>query len=75
MLKQAGLPHMRFHDARYSFATTMMELDENPKTVQMILGHSRVAVTLDTYSHVSLELEQRAAARLDAVFEAYGAKK
>ncbi|MBI3325690.1 MAG: site-specific integrase [Nitrospinae bacterium] len=67
MLKQAGLPHIRFHDARHTFATLMLELGESPKTVQTLLGHSKIAMTLDIYSHVSLDLEKRAAARLNAV--------
>ena len=43
----------------------MLELGEAPNTVQTMLGHSRIAVTLDTYSHVSLELEKEAAAKLN----------
>jgi integrase len=65
-LKLAGLPDIRLHDARHTFATMMLELGESPKTVQTILGHSRVAITLDIYSHVSLELEKKAAAKLNA---------
>jgi integrase len=67
MLTSAGLPQMRVHDLRHTFATLMLELGESPKTVQAMLGHSRVAITLDIYTHVSLELEKRAAARLNAV--------
>jgi integrase len=66
LLAQAGLPPIRFHDARHTFATLMLELGESPKTVQTMLGHSRVAITLDIYSHVSLELEKKAAAKLNA---------
>jgi integrase len=44
----------------------MLELGESPKTVQTMLGHSRVAITLDIYSHVSVELEKKAAARPNA---------
>ena len=64
---QAGLPHIRFHDLRHSFATLMLELGEHPKTVQTMLRNSRIAITLDIYSHVSLDLEKQAAARLNAV--------
>jgi integrase len=66
IIEQAGLPPIRFHDARHTFATLMLELGESPKTVQTMLGHSRVAITLDIYSHVSLELEKKAAAKLNA---------
>ena len=66
IIEQAGLPPSRIHDARHTFATLMLELGESPKTVQTMLGHSRVAITLDIYSHVSLELEKKAAAKLNA---------
>jgi integrase len=66
LLREAGLSPLRFHDARHTFATLMLELGESPKTVQTMLGHSRVAITLDRYSHVSLELEKKAAAKLNA---------
>ena len=66
LIKRADLPKISPHDARHTFATLMMELGESPKTVQEMLGHSRVAITLDIYSHVSLELEKKAAARLNA---------
>lgn len=65
VLKKAGVPAIRLHDARHTFTTLMLELGESPKTVQTMLGHSSVAITLDIYSHVSLELETRAAARLN----------
>jgi integrase len=66
VLQQAGVPPIRLHDARHTFATLMLELGESPKTVQTMLGHSSVAITLDIYSHVSLKLEKRAASRLNA---------
>jgi integrase len=66
VLGQAGLPNLRVHDARHTFATMMLELGESPKTVQTMLGHSRVSITLDIYSHVSLDLEKKAAAKLNA---------
>lgn len=49
MLEEAGLPHIRFHDLRHTFATLMLELGEHPKTVQTMLGHSKIAMTLDLY--------------------------
>ncbi len=66
LLRTTGVPPIRLHDARHTFATLMLELGESPKTVQAMLGHSSVAITLDIYSHVSLELEKRAASRLNA---------
>lgn len=69
LLQKAGFSHIRFHDARHTFATLMLELGEHPKTVQTMLGHSRIAMALDLYSHVSLELERRAAARLNEALQ------
>jgi integrase len=56
LLKQAGVPHIRFHDGRDTFATLMVELGEAPKTVQTMLGHTKSSTTLDIYPHVSLDL-------------------
>jgi integrase len=59
LLKQAGLPRIRFHDGRHSFATLMLELGESPKVVQTMLGHTKIATTLDIYSHMSLGNAQK----------------
>jgi len=67
LLRQAGLPRIRFHDGRHTFATLMLELGEAPKTVQTMLGHTKISTTLDLYTHVSLDLEKKAAAKLNAV--------
>jgi integrase len=67
LLQQAGIPRIRFHDGRHTFATLMLELGEAPKTVQTMLGHTKIDTTLDIYSHVSLDLERKASARLNAV--------
>lgn len=65
LVKAAGLPPIRFHDVRHTFATMMLELGQSPKVVQTILGHSRISVTLDLYSHVSLDLERQSTSVLD----------
>ena len=67
-LQRSGLSGIRLHDARHSFATWMLEQGVSPKVVQTMLGHSSIGVTLDVYSHVSLELEKQAAAKLNAVW-------
>jgi site-specific recombinase XerD len=67
-LAQAELPTIRVHDARHTFATWLLEHGMSPKVVQTMLGHSSIAVTLDIYSHVSLDLEKRAADTLNAAF-------
>jgi integrase len=49
ILRFAGLPKLRFHDLRHSFATLALEAGKSPKEVQMWLGHSSVATTLSIY--------------------------
>ena len=50
LLEKAGLPKMRFHDLRHTMATILLESDVHPKKVQERLGHSSIAITMDTYS-------------------------
>jgi len=57
-LKRAGLPWIRLYDACHTFATWLLEQGVSPQVVQTMLGHGSIAVTLDIYSHVSLELEK-----------------
>jgi integrase len=52
LLMRAGLPDIRFHDLRHTCATLLLGKGVHVKFVQELLGHSTIAVTLDTYSHV-----------------------
>ena len=52
VLKQVGLPSMRFHDLRHCCASLLLAQNVHPKVVQEILGHSQISMTLDLYSHV-----------------------
>ena len=56
----AGLPRLRVHDLRHTAATLLLEQGIHPKLVQDLLGHSSIALTLDTYSHVTPRLHQEA---------------
>jgi integrase len=62
------LPKIRFHDLRHSHATLMLRANVHPKIVSERLGHSKVAITLDTYSHVIPGMQEEAAAAIDAAF-------
>jgi integrase len=58
---------VKFHAAtRHTMATLALEAGVHPKIVQERLGHTRIATTLDTYSHVAPELQRGAADLLDA---------
>jgi len=64
-LQEAGLPHIRFHDLRHTHATILFQAGVHPKVVSERLGHSSVAFTLDTYSHMIPGLQEAAAERFD----------
>jgi integrase len=66
LLKRAGLPHsFRFHDLRHTCATLLLRQGVNPKFVQELLGHRDVSLTLNTYSHVLLDMGDVAASAMD----------
>jgi integrase len=60
----AGLPVIRLHDLRHTWATLALSAGEHPKVVQERLGHANVSITLDVYSHVSEGLHGDAASRV-----------
>ncbi len=64
-LDQAGLSQRRFHDLRHSCATLLMVQGVSPRVVMDVLGHSEIAMTMNTYSHVIPELRRDAADRMD----------
>ena len=61
LLEQADLPSIRFHDLRHTFATHALTSGVDVKTLSGILGHSRAAFTLDTYTHTTGDMQKRAA--------------
>jgi integrase len=59
------LPRIRFHDLRHSHATHLLAGNVHPKIASERLGHSKVGITLDLYSHVLPGMQADAAARVD----------
>lgn len=49
------LPKITPHVCRHTFCSNMAKSGMNPKTLQYIMGHSDISVTLNTYSHVGFE--------------------
>ena len=60
LLQRAGLPSIRFHDLRHTFATHALTSGVDVKTLSGILGHTRAAFTLDTYTHTTGDMQRRA---------------
>jgi integrase len=64
--RAAGLPVIRLHDLRHSYAAAALAAGEHPRVVADRLGHSSTQITNDIYSHVSREVEDAAAHRIAA---------
>jgi integrase len=67
ILRDAGLPHQRFHDLRHACASLLLAQGVAPRVVMETLGHSQIALTLNTYSHVIPALGRAAADQMEAV--------
>ena len=65
----AGLERIRLHDLRHSYASAALAAGVHVNVVSEQLGHSSVALTLDTYSHVIPALPRRAAERVAALLD------
>jgi integrase len=65
-IRKTKLAHLRFHDLRHAHATHLLANGINPKIASERLGHSRVGITLDLYSHVMPGMQEDAAAMVDA---------
>ena len=60
ILKKAGLPSIRFHDLRHTFATHALSSGVDARTLSGILGHTNASFTLDTYTHVTNDMQKNA---------------
>ena len=61
ILKKEGLPDIRFHDLRHTFATHALASGVDAKTLAWILGHTNASFTLDTYTHITDDMQKNAA--------------
>ena len=58
MKDRAGVPRIRFHDLRHSFATLSLEQGMDIKTVSHMLGHTDAGFTMNTYMHVTDSMQE-----------------
>jgi len=68
LLKQAGLPDVRFHDLRHGAATVLLAAKMDLKAVSELLGHSSVAITVDIYQSVLPEQQQEIVNKMDDLY-------
>ena len=59
LLKQLGIPELKFHGLRHSFATRCIESKCDYKTVSVILGHANISTTLNLYVHPNMEQKKK----------------
>ena len=67
VLARAGIPKVRFHDLRHTFATIALQNGVDIKTVSGMLGHFSAGFTLDTYAHVTTAAQKEAAVAMGQV--------
>lgn len=63
----SGLEKLRFHDLRHRAATLLLIQGAHPRVVMDLLGHSSIALTMNTYSHVIPAMQREAANQMDAI--------
>ena len=68
LLRQAGLPPMRWHDLRHSTASILGAWEVQPQVVHAILGHASAAITIQTYTHAEVEAIRAATDRMKTLF-------
>jgi integrase len=69
-IRKTKLAHLRFHDLRHAHATHLLASGIHPKVASERLGHSKVGITLDLYSHVIPGMQEDAAATVDLALRA-----
>lgn len=68
ILKKLGIEPMKFHALRHTYATRLFEANVPPKTVQVLMGHSDISITLDIYTHVMEDTKLEAVEKLNNIF-------
>lgn len=68
-LEHCGVPKVRFHDLRHTFASLLLESGESPKVIQELLGHSTITTTMDIYTHITKKGKVGAMQKLDLLLE------
>lgn len=66
IVTQMGLPEVRFHDLRHTYATLALQNGVDVKTVSNNLGHATVAFTMDKYVHVSMTMQQDCVSKMES---------
>jgi len=63
-LRRSGVPRVRFHDLRHTYASLLIDQGEHPKYIQVQMGHSSISMTMDVYGHLMNKVNATSANRL-----------
>lgn len=66
IVEKMGLPEVRFHDLRHTYATLALQNGVDVKTVSYNLGHSTVAFTMDKYMHVTMNMQKDSVQKMES---------
>lgn len=69
MMAELGIPKLKYHGLRHSFATRCIEVGCDYKTVSVLLGHSNISTTLNLYVHPNMEQKKRCIAKVFRALE------
>lgn len=69
MMNDCGVTPIKFHSLRHTFASINIENGTDVKTISEILGHSDIAITLQTYTHTSNKAKAKAIDKFNKMFE------
>ena len=64
LMAKLGIPKLKYHGLRHSFATRCIEAGCDYKTVSVLLGHSNISTTLDLYVHPNMEQKKRCISKM-----------
>lgn len=68
ILKKLEINKLPFHALRHTYATRLFEADVSPKTVQKLMGHSKLETTMNIYTHVMPEEKQKSVDKINNLF-------
>lgn len=65
IMEDIGLPNLRFHDLRHSYAVASLRAGDDIKILQQNMGHHSAAFTLDTYAHITQQMQDESAKKME----------
>lgn len=68
ILTKINIDPIKFHGLRHTYATRLFEANVPPKTVQVLMGHYDISITLDIYTHVMEDTKLEAVDKLNDIF-------